>query len=105
MLDATRELLTALVTGNGIEADAIVSAIFTVTPDLRSAFPAHAARELGWVDVPLLCATEIGVEDALPRCVRVLLHVERVMSAPPLVPLYLRDAITLRPDRRQHAAP
>jgi chorismate mutase len=97
--EAVRELLAALVSYNDIAVADIVSATFTATPDLRSTFPARAARELGWTDVPMLCATEIEVEGALPRCLRVLLHVERSSSAPKLVPLYLREAAALRPDR------
>lgn len=96
MCEAVRELLTDLVQRNHIEIDDIVSAIFTTTPDLTCAFPARAARESGWTDVPMLCATEIDVPGALPRCVRVLLHVERRSSDGPLVPVYLREAASLR---------
>lgn len=95
---ATRELLEALVSANDLGTDAIISAIFTVTADLRSEFPARAARELGWDDVPLLCTTEISVPGALSRCIRVLLHAE--LAAAPRVTrhVYLRGARTLRPD-------
>lgn len=96
--DAVRELLTELVTCNEIPLNDIVSVVFTATPDLRSVFPARAARELGWTDIPLLCATEIDVAGAQPRCLRVLLHVERLATAPPLIPVYLREAVSLRPD-------
>lgn len=96
--EATSELLSLLLMHNDIDADDIVSAMFTATPDLRCAFPARAARELGWVDVPMLCATEIDVPGAQPRCLRVLLHVERRESQPKLIPVYLRDAVSLRPD-------
>lgn len=99
--DAVTELLETLMAVNGIEADDVISALFTATPDLRSAFPATAARTLGWTDVPMLCATEIDVPGAPPRILRVLLHVERPATAPRLVPVYLRDAVTLRPE---HAA-
>ena len=95
---ATRELLEHLLAENALLADEIVSAIFTVTPDLRAAFPAATARELGWLDVPLLCATEIGVPGALPRCIRVLLHVEPSSPRSDLRHVYLRDARTLRPE-------
>lgn len=98
LYDAIRELLTELVSCNGIEIDDIVSAVFTATPDLRCAFPATAARSLGWTDVPMLCASEIDVPNAQPRCLRVLLHVERRVSDPRLIPVYLREAIALRPD-------
>lgn len=99
--DAITELLTTLMTINAIDADDVISAMFTATPDLRSAFPATAARTLGWTDVPMLCATEIDVPGAPPRILRVMLHVERATSAPPLVPVYLHDAAALRPE---HAA-
>jgi chorismate mutase len=96
--DAIRELLTTLMAHNDIRKSDIVSAVFTATTDLRSAFPATAARDLGWNDVPMLCASEIDVPDAQPRCLRVLLHVDRRASQPLLVPIYLRDAASLRPD-------
>ena len=95
---AVRELLAELMTRNDIHVDDIVSAVFTATPDLRCAFPAAAARELGWTEIPMLCATEIDVPDALQRCLRVLLHVERSQSQSRLVPVYLREATALRPD-------
>lgn len=94
---AVDELVAALRSENGIDPADIVSAIFTVTPDLASAFPAEAARAAGWVDVPLLCSTEIGVPGALPRCIRILLHVERHWTRPPRH-VYLRGAAVLRPD-------
>jgi len=96
--DATKELLTAILTSNHIEPDEIISAVFTATPDIRSAFPAAAARELGWTDIPMLCATEIDVPNAQPFCIRVLLHVEREATLPQLRPVYLREAVLLRQD-------
>lgn len=95
VLDATRTLLEALVAANGLDPARIISAFFTVTPDLQVAFPAEAARMIGWRDVPLLCAVEIDVPGALSRCIRVLLHVEQ--SAPPRH-VYLNGARELRPD-------
>ncbi len=95
---ATRELLTELAARNGFEASDIVSAIFTVTPDLRSDFPARAARSLGWEDVSLLCTTEIPVPHALARCIRVLLYVETRRPRAELKHVYLRGARALRPD-------
>jgi prephenate dehydratase len=96
--EATRELLGQIVERNWLELDEIVSCWFTVTPDLTSAFPALAARELGWVDVPLLCASEIPVAGSMPRCLRVLVEIEP--RAPRLLDthVYLRDAVSLRPD-------
>lgn len=96
--EATRELLRMLVDRNALRTDDIISAIFTVTADLRSEFPARAARELGWVDVPLLCTMEIPVPGALQRCIRVLLHTESDASRDDLRHVYLRGARMLRPD-------
>ena len=96
--DATRELLEIIIERNALTPDDIISAIFTVTDDLRSEFPARAARDLGWADVPLLCALEIPVPGALPRCIRVLLHAESPHARDAVRHVYLRDARVLRPD-------
>src|SRR6185295_7301895 len=74
------------------------SAVFTATPDLDSDFPAHAARRLGWTDVPLLGAMEMAVPGALPRVVRVLLTVSGAPAGRRLAPVYLEGAARLRPD-------
>ena len=95
--NATQELLTALLRRNSISVSAIVSAIFTVTPDLVSEFPARAARELGWTDVPMLCCTEIPVTGAMTRAIRVLLHAE-VPTNVTVRHVYLNGAEELRPD-------
>ncbi len=95
---ATRELLETIVARNGITSADVISAIFTVTHDLTSEFPAHAARELGWLDVPLLCTLEIPVPGSLPKCIRVLLHVESSASRTELRHVYLHAARALRPD-------
>jgi chorismate mutase len=98
VVSATRELLTALAERNTISHENVISAIFTVTPDITSEFPARAARELGWVDVPLLCAMEIPTERGLTRCIRVLLHIETELPRSALRHVYLRGAKELRPD-------
>jgi chorismate mutase len=95
---ATAELLQQLVRQNQLAPSDVISAIFTLTPDLRSEFPAHAARELGWNDVPLLCTMEIPVPGALGRCIRVLLHVETTRDRAAIRHVYLHGARTLRPD-------
>jgi len=95
---ATRELLAKIVERNRLELDEIVSVFFTLTPDLTTAFPALAAREMGWVDVPLLCATEIPVPGSMPRCLRTLLQVELRAPRPLDTHIYLREAVALRPD-------
>jgi chorismate mutase len=102
---ATRLLLSTLVARNGLDPGDLISALFTVTPDLTSAFPAGAARELGWADVPLLCALEIPVPGALPRCVRVLVHATTARARTAIEHVYLGGAATLRPDLVAGAAP
>lgn len=97
ILEATAELLRALATENRLAPAHLVSGTFTVTPDLTAAFPATAARQLGWRELPMLCATEIPVPGALARCIRVLLHVELPDEALPRH-VYLRGATGLRPD-------
>ena len=95
---ATAELLRRMVALNDLTPEDIISALFTVTPDLRSAFPAHAARELGWTDVALLCTMEIPVPGAIARCIRVLLHVDTATPRKRLRHVYLRGARSLRPE-------
>lgn len=104
VVSATRELLTALAERNAIVHDQVISAIFTVTPDITSEFPARAARELGWVDVPLLCAMEIPTTRGLTHCIRVLLHIETELPRSALRHVYLRDAKELRPDLSDETA-
>lgn len=98
ILDATRELLVALMERNESSPSEVVSAIFTVTPDLSSEFPARAARELGWDDAAMLCSVEIPVPGAMTNVVRVLLHLE-LPAHEPVRHVYLRGAGELRPDR------
>lgn len=96
--EATRTLLTEIMMRNRVRDDALVSALFTLTPDLTSEFPARAARELGWHDVPILCAQEIAVPNALGRCLRVLVHIESALPRAAIQHVYLRGATVLRPD-------
>ena len=96
--DATARLLQALLERNALTPDRIVSAVFTATPDLSADFPAHAARRLGWTDVPLLGAVELDVPGAPARIVRVLLTLRDVPLGVRLVPVYLERAALLRPD-------
>ncbi|MGQ9497776.1 MAG: chorismate mutase [Desulfotomaculales bacterium] len=98
ILDATRELLLTLVKENNIAIEDIASIFFTATPDLNAEFPALAARELGWIKTPLLCATEIDVPGSTPRCIRVLMHVNTSKEQQELKHVYLRGAVSLRPD-------
>jgi chorismate mutase len=99
VLTATRELLQELLRANQIETfEDIISAIFTTSPDLTSTFPAEAARSLGMGQVPLLCASEIAVPGSLPRCIRVLLHVNTEHKQSSIKHVYLHEAKRLRPD-------
>ena len=96
--DATRELLQAILADNRLVEAALIDATFTVTPDLHAAFPAVAARALGWRDVPMLCVQEMDVAGGLPRCIRVLLHAELPVPRMDVRHVYLRGARVLRPD-------
>jgi chorismate mutase len=99
VLAATRELLEAIVRLNDISPPDIASVIFTVTPDLKSEYPARAARLMGWTDVALLGALEMDVDAGLKRCIRVLLHVNTDRPPSAIRHVYLRDAKALRADR------
>jgi chorismate mutase len=94
---ATRELLGEMLRRNQLISDSVISAFFTVTPDLVSEFPARAAREIGWNDVAMLCSTEIPVPGSMDRIVRVLLHAE-VATKSSATHVYLNGAEELRPD-------
>ncbi len=94
---ATTELLQAMLEQNALAVGQVISLMLTATPDLRSEFPARGARDAGWGDVPMLCAQEIDVPGALPRCIRVLAHVD-VAEGHRVRHVYLRDARGLRPD-------
>jgi chorismate mutase len=98
ILSATRELLARIVEANQVRAEDIASVLFTVTPDLSAAFPARAARELGWQHVPLLDAQEVPVPGSLPRCIRVLLLWNTDTPQDGVRHVYLQDAASLRPD-------
>jgi chorismate mutase len=99
ILAATRELMQELLRANAIaDFEDVVSAIFTTSPDLTSTFPAEGARALGMTQVPLLCASEIAVPGAMPRCIRVLLHVNTDAPQSKVVHVYLHEAKKLRPD-------
>jgi chorismate mutase len=96
--EATEELLKMILAENALCTEDLVSAIFTVTPDLNADFPAFSAREIGWELVPLLCATEIPVPSGLSRCIRVLIHVNTTRCQTEIKHVFLRNAIALRKD-------
>jgi len=95
---ATQELLTAMMSRNELSHDDVVSVIFTTTIDLTSAFPATGARDIGFGDIPLLCASEINVPGSKQRCIRVLLHAYTARARTDVRHVYLRDAQSLRDD-------
>ncbi len=101
ILKATRELLALMIRQNDLRAQDVGSVLFTTTPDLRAEFPALAARQLGWLDVAMLCGHEIDVPGALGRCIRVLVHWNTDKPAEAIVHVYLKEAARLRPDRCQ----
>ncbi len=98
LLGATERLLSAMIERNGVEREDLVSVLFTATEDLRSAFPAEAARRMGLGKVPLLCAREIPVEGAMPRVIRVLMHFHSERSLGEIEHVYLDGAESLRDD-------
>jgi chorismate mutase len=99
ILKATRELIEAILASNsGLKTEDMGSVLFTVTEDLVSAFPAQAAREMGWNQVPMVCAREIPVKGSLPLCVRVLIHWNTEYAQNKIKHVYLRNAVALRPD-------
>ena len=101
VLAGASELIAAVLERNGITPEDLISVIFTATPDLTSEFPAYAARLLGIVDVPLLCATEIDVAGAMPRVLRLLAHFETELPRSEVRHVYLHGAAGLRTDLPQ----
>ncbi|MEX0800674.1 MAG: chorismate mutase [Dehalococcoidia bacterium] len=103
ILEATRELLGAMVQANEIDIDYVASAFFTVSPDLNAEFPALAAREMGWTHVALLCGHEMAVPGSLKMCLRILVHINTEKRPEELAHVYLKGARVLRPDIDQQA--
>ena len=99
ILQATCELLEVILDENsGIHLKDIASAFFTTTEDIASAYPALAARQMGWDLVPMICAREIPVPEGLPLCIRVLIHWNTDREQDAIKHVYLREAVKLRPD-------
>lgn len=98
ILEATAELLDAIVEANDIDRGHVASAFFTTTQDLNAEYPAVAARAAGWTDIPLLCGHEMNVPGGLPRCLRLLIHVNTDRALSEINHVYLREAVRLRPD-------
>ena len=101
IIEATAELVTEVMARNELVTDDVISVLFTATQDLTAEFPALAARKTGFHDVPLLCATEIDMPDAMPRVVRLLMHVETQRARSEIRHVYLRGAAALRLDIAQ----
>lgn len=99
ILAAARQLLSSILDANPtLQTGDLASVIFTVTTDLSSAFPAQAARQIGWTQVPMMCMQEIPVPGGLPRCIRVLLHWNTDLPQESIQHVYLGAAASLRPD-------
>jgi chorismate mutase len=94
----TLDLLAMMILWNDIQLEDVASAIFTTTPDLNAEFPAHAARQLGWIDVPMICGHEMNVPGSVHRCIRILLHWNTDKRADGIHHVYLEHAVALRPD-------
>jgi chorismate mutase len=101
ILDGTTRLLKEVLERNDLTPDDLISVLFTATPDLTAEFPAYAARQLGFTDVPLMCATEMDVPEAMPRVLRLMAHVETAKPRAEIQHVYLRGAVALRRDIAQ----
>lgn len=99
--EATRELLQTLIEANQIEEDQVASVIFTTTPDLTAAYPARAARDLGWTQTALMGMQEADVPGGLARCIRILIHWNTTRAIDEMQHVFLRGAVVLRPDLSQ----
>jgi chorismate mutase len=98
MLDRVAEMVTEVMASNQLEVDDFISVIFTATSDLVAEFPAYAARQLGFGEIPLLCARELEIEGSMPRVVRMLAHVETGLPRADITHVYLHGAAALRTD-------
>lgn len=98
MHERVQALLHEMLRRNEVEHDDLVSILFTATDDLHSMFPAAAARAIGLGDVPLICARELDVDGATPRCVRVMMHLQTTLERSELRHVYLEGAKGLRDD-------
>jgi chorismate mutase len=101
VISKTARLLETMLERNGVAKADLISIVFTATDDVRSEFPAAAARSIGISDIPLLCARELDVEGAVGRCVRVLMHLYTEKEPADLRHVYLEGAVPLRTDLPQ----
>jgi len=95
---SARELLALMIRANGIEPEDVASVVFSTTPDLNATFPSIAARQFGWNDVAMMCVHELDVPDALPECLRILIHWNTTKSASEINHIYVKGAVKLRPE-------
>lgn len=106
LLERVAEMVRDVMAANDLAVDDFISILFTATSDLHSEFPAYAARLLGFVDVPLMCARELEIDGSMPRVVRMLAHVETELPRSEITHAYLHGAANLRRDlARVHAVP
>ena len=98
MLDRVAEMVTEVMAANRLDVDDFISVIFTATSDLVAEFPAYAARQLGFGEIPLLCARELEIDGSMPRVVRMLAHVETDLPRAEITHAYLHGAANLRRD-------
>lgn len=98
ILSCTKELLKEIILQNNINTEEIISCIFTVTPDLNAVYPAVAARDMGWITVPLICMNEMIVPGSLEKVIRVLLHINTYKKQSEMKHVFLKNAKKLRPD-------
>jgi len=101
ILKATRQLLALMIRQNDIAPEDVASAIFSTTTDLDAEFPALAGRQLGWLDVAMICVHELDVSGSLRRCIRILLHWNTTKRSDEIVHVYIKEAAKLRPDRSE----
>ena len=98
IIEATMEILSAMISANDLKEDDVASVFFTTTPDLTSAYPARGARRLGWTQTALMGGVEMDVKGSIPRCIRILIHWNTDKPQNEIKHIYLRDAVKLRPD-------
>jgi chorismate mutase len=101
VLSCTRELVRSVLEANSLTNEDVISIMFTATPDVRSEFPAVAARELGLGDVPLMCAQELAIAGAMPMVIRLMAHINTTLARDQITHVYLRGATALRRDLAQ----
>lgn len=98
MHERVAEMVREVMSANGLTIDDFISILFTSTSDLVAEFPAYAARQLGFDDVPLMCARELEITGSLPRVVRLMAHVETDLPRRDITHIYLHGAARLRRD-------